>query len=103
MIFAIISLGPSSDALIAAISAKFPDNYFHVAPPDGRLFLVSDSGTAKSVSDKLGVTVGGIFGSVVVFGISGYFGVAPVNTWEWIAAKLSAPVPVPQTPAPTPK
>jgi hypothetical protein len=90
MIFAIVSLTPLNvDALSGTVIANFPDNYFQVSP-DKRIFLVSAAGTAKDVSDRLGISEGAL-NSAVVFGISGYYGRAPMNTWEWIAAKLAAP------------
>jgi hypothetical protein len=92
MIFAIISLVSDKQAQVtAAITSKFPTDHFQAAP-DGRLFFVSSSGTAKDVSDALGITEGNL-GSVIVVGVTGYFGRAPVNTWEWISAKIIAGVP----------
>ncbi len=91
MIFAVISLDPQNhDAFVGEIAAKFPADYFQ-ASPDGRVFFVSALGTAKDVSDRLGIGQPAGLKSVVVLAVSGYYGVAPMNTWEWIAAKISSP------------
>lgn len=91
MIFAVISLNPQNhDAFVKEIVTKFPTDYFQ-ASPDGRVFLVSAPGTAKDISDRLGIGEPQGLTSVIVLAISGYYGVAPMNTWEWIAAKIAAP------------
>ena len=53
-------------------------------------WLIAAEGTAREVSDKLGITgvEPPLIGSSVVFGISGYFGRASSEMWEWIATKL---------------
>jgi hypothetical protein len=91
MIFAIVSFLSENKALSEAISANYPDNDFLQATPDTRLYFVTDSGTAKDVSDRLGIS-DGAFGSVVVLAVSGYFGRAPINVWEWVAATVAKPV-----------
>jgi hypothetical protein len=97
MIFAIVSFA-SNEPLTTAIATTYPENHLQAAP-DGTLYFVSDSGTAKDVSDKIGVTAG-TFGSVIVLAVSGYFGRAPMNIWEWIAAKITAPPKPPTSPTP---
>jgi hypothetical protein len=91
MIFAVISVNPENhDALVREIEAKFPADYFQ-ASPDARVFFVSTSGTAKDISDRLGVGQPGGLHSLIVLAVSGYYGIAPMNKWEWIAAKIASP------------
>jgi len=97
MIFAIVSLA-DNPPLASAIATAYPNDYIQAAP-DGRLHFVSDTGTAKDVSDKIGVSEGTV-GSVIVLAVSGYYGRAPMNIWEWIAAKITAPPRIPSPPPP---
>jgi hypothetical protein len=46
-------------------------------------FIEYDS---SRLSDKLGTTDGSN-GAAIVFGMSGYFGRAPSNIWDWIKSK----------------
>jgi hypothetical protein len=52
-------------------------------------WIVSFKGTAKEVSDKLGVS-NGKSGGAIIFGMAQYFGRAPTNIWDWIIAKAEA-------------
>jgi len=75
---------PSYDLRLAsAIFEKFPSAFMQIAPGQ---WLVSAKGTtAVEISNKLGIT-DGTNGSGIVFAISGYYGRAANNIWEWIAA-----------------
>jgi hypothetical protein len=66
-----------------AIRVHFPKDSLKVQ--DGE-WLISAEGTAKDVSDKLGISQGTPSGGIVV-SISGYFGRTNPNTWEWIRTK----------------
>ena len=79
---------PENLALAQAIASKFPEDNIQVRP--GQWFL-SGVGTTKDVSDKLGITVGGTSGSAAVVAVSGYYGRASSQVWEWIAAKIGKP------------
>jgi hypothetical protein len=69
--------------LASAVLTKFPNAFIQIAPGQ---WLVSAKGkTAQEISDQLGLTDGTI-GSGIVFAISGYYGRAANNIWEWIAA-----------------
>ena len=69
--------------LASAVLTKFPNAFIQIAPGQ---WLVSEKGkTAQQISDQLGLSDGSI-GSGIVFAISGYYGRAPNNIWEWIAA-----------------
>jgi hypothetical protein len=87
IVFAVSALAPNA-ALDAALPAKFPGNCLQASPT---LWLVASGGTAQEVSDKIGITEGGL-GSTIVFSTAGYYGRAPSNIWEWIKAKLEAPL-----------
>jgi hypothetical protein len=87
MLFAIVSLG-IQPALAGTLATAYPNDWIQV--PDSPLYFVWAAGTAKDVSDKIGITSGNL-GPVVVLAVSGYYGRAPMNIWEWIAAKITAP------------
>lgn len=84
-LFAIFGAAKPS-ALSSAIERQFPGEFIEVG--SGQWFVVA-SGTAKDVSDRLGISAGTV-GSGIVVASSGYFGRAPSNVWEWIAAKVGA-------------
>lgn len=86
MIFAIIAVDNPS-AIAAAIAKHYPSDHF---PLPGGQWLVADTGTAKDVSDKLGITDGANGGALVV-SVSGYFGRKAANLWEWIKVKMAQP------------
>ena len=89
--------------LEARISEQFPNDNYELGRGQ---WLVSYSGTAKDLYSKLtpeyvkerekaaleplpAESVNRIpLSSTVVFGVGGYWGVAPRDMWEWIAAKL---------------
>jgi hypothetical protein len=55
-------------------------------------WLVSAAGTSEEISNTLRITGEGTdhtAPSVIVFTISGYFGRAPNNVWEWLTEKMS--------------
>ena len=87
-VFVVLSQHPNMDEhLDAAIKEKFPGNFFFMGRAQ---WLVAAEGTAREVSDKLGIT--GVepprVVSTVVFGVAGYYGRASSEMWEWVAAKL---------------
>jgi len=92
VLFVVFSQRPEMDApLEEAVKSKFSGNFFSMGRSQ---WLVASEGTAREVSDKLGITgvEPPIVGSSMVFGISGYYGRASVEVWEWIAAKLGGHV-----------
>ena len=87
-VFAILNVA-NPLAMQNALNEKFPDNHLQV---NATAYLVAAVGlTAKDVSDKLGVTESDSTGSAIIFTTSGYYGRAPTNVWEWIAAKIAQP------------
>ncbi len=93
MVFVVLAASPFDGKLGLAIQANFPGKHLILAPGQ---WLVAASGTAKDISDKLGITNDlpdaiPIVPTGQVFSISGYFGRAPNNVWEWIAANWKTP------------
>jgi hypothetical protein len=77
------------DVVESAIKEKFPNDYIGL---QGDEWLVAAKGTAKEVSDTLGITgeATARLGSAIVFATTGYFGRAPTEVWEWIRTKTEA-------------
>ena len=71
-----------------ALKEKYPDDHYSLAT--GQWLLVTE-GTAKSVSDSLGITDGAT-GTAVIVLFTSYFGRASTQVWEWLAAKMGTPV-----------
>lgn len=64
----------------------FPDDHLEVQDDE---WLVSSSGSAKSVSDRLeAVAPDNHFGSAIVCRVSSYWGRAPTEIWDWILDKM---------------
>jgi hypothetical protein len=85
-LFAVLSV-TENQKLIAAIKEKFPDpDNYQITPTQ---WIVSARGTAKQVSDTLGVSVKeSPVGSAVILAISGYWGRANTDLWDWMKAKM---------------
>jgi hypothetical protein len=69
--------------LKAAIAANFENEHLELGNNE---WLVSSNMTPQGISDKLGITDASN-GVAIVFGMSGYFGRAPTNIWDWIKSK----------------
>jgi hypothetical protein len=70
-----------------SIKRAYPNDHFDLGSGQ---WLVSATGTAKEVSEKIGITkgdAGGDAGSAIVFSMGSYFGRATSDIWEWIKAK----------------
>ena len=76
----------TAENINAKIEELFPVDSLRIG---NQQWLIASSGTAKELSDKLGITDGKT-GVAVVLSINGYYGHAPTNIWEWILAKLEA-------------
>jgi hypothetical protein len=83
-LFAIIQeSGANSDKLAASISKLYPDATYVI---DSRAWVVSDTLTAKGVSDKLGIS-DGENGSALIFEVASYFGRSNPAIWSWMKSK----------------
>lgn len=87
-VFAVIALDPTRiHPLGDSIQEHYPNRYILVSPGH---WLISDNvGTAKAVSERVGIAAGN-FGGAVVYNVTGYFGRAPTPVWEWLAAHSGA-------------
>jgi hypothetical protein len=83
-LFAVL-LPKETPELVKIIKEKFPENY-EINPTQ---WIISAKGTVKQVSDTLGVSVKeNPTGSAVVLGISGYWGRASTDLWDWMKVKM---------------
>jgi len=69
----------------ARIASVYPADYLLIG---GVNWFIVGEGTAKDVADKLGLAEPPVSGIVVA--VSGYFGRAPSNIWEWLGARVKA-------------
>ena len=84
-IFAIMApSGDGVDGLGQALERLIPHDFLKVGPGQ---WLASYAGTAKDLSDALGVTQGHV-GTAIIIAAAGYYGRADSHVWEWINAKL---------------
>jgi len=64
---------------------KFPDHYEITSTQ----WMISAKGTVKQISDTLGVSVQeNPIGSAVLLSISGYWGRASTELWDWMKVKM---------------
>jgi hypothetical protein len=68
------------------VEAAFPHDCLKVGPGQ---WLVAYAGTAKELSDTLGVTQGRTDPAIII-AAAGYYGRADSSVWEWINSRLSA-------------
>lgn len=80
-------LNPINDAeaLNMAISEKFGNNAYQL--PGAGAWLISYDGTAKELSDALGITDGSP-GTGVIVSVGSYYGRAPTDIWEWMKVRM---------------
>jgi hypothetical protein len=87
-VFAVL-LPIENPKLTDIIKNKFPEpDHYQITSTQ---WLVSAKGTAKQVSDTLGVSAKekeDRMGSAVILAISSYWGVASTELWDWIKAKM---------------
>lgn len=80
-VFAIIKQpGTHSDKLGPAVAQTYPLHHYDLG---GGAWLVAAVGTAKDISDRLGVT-DGTNGSAVIVEAASYYGFANPAIWTWI-------------------
>ena len=91
-LFFVTALQDTENTIESAIKVKFPDDHYKLTTD--RWFVNANSATARQLSDAIGLTdkpaqPGSPTG--VVLAVSGYFGRAQPDLWEWIVAKASKP------------
>lgn len=74
------------ESIISALTTK---GLPHVEASPNQWF-VSYKGTSKELSDLLGITSNNDGSTGIVVAISGYYGRAPTNVWEFVAAHWDA-------------
>lgn len=79
-VFAIVATS-APHLLKAAVTAQYGASHYEFS---SNVWFVSDTGTTKDVSDKLGIADGkvGALGAVLL--ISGYSGRATASAWTWL-------------------
>lgn len=71
-----------------AVEREFPDRSRKLTE-DGTQWLLVGEGTARDVSNRLGVTKEPPeIGNGIVFTVAGYYGRTPQPTWEWLFTQL---------------
>lgn len=81
-IFAIIQQpGPGGEKLLGAVVKAYQSAHY---PLGSGIYLVSDTGTAIDVSNKVGITPGAEAGSAIVFEVGSYYGRANPAIWSWV-------------------
>lgn len=83
----VIMEGTENPAVGQRIRATYPSDHLKVATGQ---WLVSDSGNARTVSEKLAFTKDSGIGSTLVFATSSYYGLHSSDVWDWIKTKLEA-------------
>lgn len=85
-IFAVIQQPNATQRLPEMIGTVFPTAHYNLS---NGVWLVSSPGTAKDVSDQLGIT-DGQSGAGVVIEAASYYGYANPAIWSWIKANWTA-------------
>ncbi len=90
VIYTVATKFPANDEMLKSrITEQFSTDYYEIGRGH---WLVAFSGTSKELYAKLFPEPELPLPSkdVVVFGISGYYGIAPQDVWEWMKVKLGA-------------
>jgi hypothetical protein len=87
-LFAVMA-DPENVTLPKILAEVFPNDHIQIRP--GQRF-VAGTGTARELSDKLKITgEPSVSGPAIVTAVSGYYGRASSQIWEWVAAKVGKP------------
>jgi hypothetical protein len=86
MIFAIIA-GIGNEAMLEDRIVRLYPSFVRLNPGPGQWLLKAD-GTAKEISDRLGITADkpDDIPNAIVLTVSGFWGREPSNVWEWLEA-----------------
>jgi hypothetical protein len=75
----------NAEALGKAVSEKLGNDAYQL--PGAGAWLISYDGTAKELSDALGITDGSV-GTGVIVTVGSYYGRAPTDIWEWMKVRM---------------
>ena len=83
-IFLISHHGTQKADIQSAIERVFSRGDHHKV--SGMTWFVSYDGTAEGLCDHIGITKDkvSLIGRTIVVAVSGYYGVEPVDVWEWL-------------------
>jgi len=90
MVFMVFTEAPDNyKPLQERIESRFPEDHYVLGT--GK-WLIAHSGTAKELYIRLFPEPEFPLShrNVIVFGVSGYWGMAPQDTWEWVISKSGA-------------
>jgi hypothetical protein len=85
-LYFLVALQNSAPAFGASLSSKIGVGNFYTIE-DGKWIVESPAMTSKDFSESLGVLPTESF---IVVPVTGYFGRAQPDLWEWLAAKIAA-------------
>lgn len=83
----VIMEGTENPLVAQRIKEAYPNDHLKVARGQ---WLVSDTGNARTVSEKLGFWKDSGIGGTLVFATSSYYGLHSSDVWDWIKTKLEA-------------
>jgi hypothetical protein len=86
-LYFLVALQNSAPAFQTALSSKIEAANFYTIE-DGKWIVESAATTSKDFSESLGSVAKE--STFVVVPVTGYFGRAQPDLWEWLAAKLTA-------------
>jgi hypothetical protein len=82
-IYAVLSR-TDNPALEARILELFPNDHYKYSPAQ---WFISSQGTAKELSDKIGISDKEQNLSAVILSISHYWGRASTDLWDWMKSR----------------
>jgi hypothetical protein len=91
LFLAIVPEPPAISKYAEIIEREFADNFLKIGTST---WAISATGVAKDVAVKIhGEEALPGSATVIVVAVSGYWGIAQNNVWEWFASKMSSHVP----------
>jgi hypothetical protein len=86
-LYFLVALQDSAPAFQAVLSSKFEAASLYTIE-DGKWIVESPAMTSKAFAESLGAVA--TESSFIVVPVTGYFGRAQPDLWEWLAAKIAA-------------
>jgi hypothetical protein len=93
LVYLVIPLQADNAPLERAIEARSDVLMDRYRLQDNRGWLIRFNGTSKELSDTIGITSqsgapSSSVGSALVVPIAGYYGMGPVDMWEWLKTRF---------------